>query len=68
MSSPLTIEMKLASAAVTPDGHHDSNLLDDSSHWLHGYPAHLSRSWTLASGKSLRVRPIRHDRRRARGS
>lgn len=25
------------------------------------YPAHLSRVWTLASGRTLRVRPIRHD-------
>ena len=25
------------------------------------YPAHLSRTWALASGESLRVRPVRHD-------
>src|SRR5437762_4034121 len=31
------------------------------AHWLHSYPAHLSRTWTLPSGQSLRVRPIRHD-------
>ena len=31
------------------------------AHWLHSYPAHLSRSWILPSGQSLRVRPIRHD-------
>jgi acetyltransferase len=53
--------MKLASAAVMPDRHPDSNLLDDSWHRLHGYPAHLSRTWILASGESLRARPIRHD-------
>jgi acetyltransferase len=31
------------------------------SHWLHSYPAHLSQTWTLASGESLLVRPVRHD-------
>ena len=31
------------------------------AHWLHSYPAHLSRTWILPSGQSLRVRPIRHD-------
>ena len=31
------------------------------SHWLHSYPAHLSQNWTLASGESLSVRPVRHD-------
>ena len=34
---------------------------NQSSHWLQDYPAHLSRTWTLASGQSLHVRPIRHD-------
>jgi acetyltransferase len=29
--------------------------------WLSVYPVHLSGTWTLLSGKSLRVRPIRHD-------
>ena len=29
--------------------------------WLHRYPAHLSRTWTLPSGQSLVVRPVRHD-------
>jgi len=61
MSSPLTIEMKPRSAAVTPNRYAPSNLADDSSHWLQSYPAHLSRTWTLASGESLRVRPVRHD-------
>lgn len=28
---------------------------------MHNYPAHLSRIWTLPSGESLRVRPVRHD-------
>ncbi len=31
------------------------------SRWLESYPAHLCRTWTLPSGRSLRVRPIRHD-------
>lgn len=29
--------------------------------WLSNYPAHLSRTWTLRSGQSLCVRPVRHD-------
>jgi acetyltransferase len=29
--------------------------------WLQSYPAHLSQTWTIASGESLSVRPIRHD-------
>ena len=33
----------------------------DAPNWLRDYPAHLSRTWTLASGRSLRVRPVRHD-------
>ena len=41
--------------------HHALALADSSGHWLHSYPAHLSRTWTLASGASLSVRPIRHD-------
>jgi acetyltransferase len=32
-----------------------------ASRWLEVYPAELSRSWTLPSGESLRLRPIRHD-------
>jgi len=35
--------------------------LPNSSYWMHNYPAHLSRTWTLPSGESLRVRPVRHD-------
>jgi acetyltransferase len=30
-------------------------------HWLDTYPVHLCRSWTLASGELLLLRPIRHD-------
>jgi acetyltransferase len=46
---------------MTPDHHTLAALPNRSSQWLHSYPAHLSRTWTLASGESLRVRPIRHD-------
>jgi acetyltransferase len=46
---------------MTPDHHSFPRRRDSASHWLHSYPAHLSRTWTLASGESLRVRPIRHD-------
>ena len=35
--------------------------LSNPPDWLGSYPAHLSRTWTLASGRSLRVRPVRHD-------
>src|SRR5207302_5615991 len=43
---------------MTPDHH---VLASPPSHWLESYPAHLSRTWTLASGESLRLRPVRHD-------
>jgi acetyltransferase len=46
---------------MTPDPHALAPLPQGPSHWLHSYPAHLSRTWTVASGESLRVRPIRHD-------
>jgi len=46
---------------VTPDHHALAPLPQGPSHWLYSYPAHLSRTWTVASGESLRVRPIRHD-------
>jgi len=46
---------------MTPDHRSLATLSDSRSHWLQGYPAHLSRTWTLPSGQSLRVRPIRHD-------
>ena len=43
-------------------GHHAVATLPQSpSHWLHSYPGHLSRTWILPSGESLRVRPVRHD-------
>jgi acetyltransferase len=46
---------------MTPDHHSFPRLRDSPSRWLLSYPAHLSRTWILASGESLRVRPIRHD-------
>jgi acetyltransferase len=47
-------------AAMTPD-HHTLASVPKSSYWMHSYPAHLSRTWTMASGESPRVRPVRHD-------
>jgi len=46
---------------MTPDHHTLPHRPDSPPHWLESYPAHLSRTWTLASGESLRVRPVRHD-------
>jgi acetyltransferase len=46
---------------MTPDHRAPACLPRSPSHWLHSYPAHLSRTWTLASGESLHVRPVRHD-------
>jgi acetyltransferase len=34
---------------------------DPAARRLESYPAALSRRWTLPSGESLRLRPIRHD-------
>jgi acetyltransferase len=46
---------------MTPEHHALARLRDSPPHWLHSYPKHLSRTWTLASGESLSVRPVRHD-------
>jgi len=46
---------------MTPDHHTLARRPDSPPHWLESYPAHLSRTWTLTSGESLRVRPVRHD-------
>ena len=46
---------------MTPDHHVLARLRDSPPQWLYSYPAHLSRTWTLASGESLSVRPVRHD-------
>ena len=46
---------------MTPDRLALARLRDSPPDGLHGYPAHLSRTWTLESGVSLGVRPVRHD-------
>jgi len=46
---------------MTSDHHPLASPSSHPSHWVHSYPAHLSPNWILASGQSLRVRPIRHD-------
>jgi acetyltransferase len=46
---------------MTPKPRTRANASDDLGPWLRGYPAHLSRTWTTASGESLIVRPVRHD-------
>ena len=46
---------------MTPDHHPLASAPDIPSHWLQSYPAHLSRTWTLPSGQSLCMRPVRHD-------
>jgi acetyltransferase len=46
---------------MTPDDGALAQRPDGPSHWLQSYPAHLSQTWTLPSGQSLVVRPIRHD-------
>jgi acetyltransferase len=46
---------------MTSDYHALARPPDRPTHWLHSYPAQLSRIWTLASGESLFVRPVRHD-------
>src|ERR1700687_5060885 len=59
---PLALKvLDLGNASMTPDPHALARLPDRSLDWLHSYPAHLSRTWTLASGESLFVRPVRHD-------
>src|SRR2546430_17107585 len=59
---PLPLKrLDLGSAAMTPDHRALARLPARSPDWLHSYPAHLSRTWTLASGESLFVRPVRHD-------
>jgi len=57
----MTIEMKPEAFDVMPDRRPDSSLADDSSRWLQKYPAHLARTWRLASGESFFLRPVRHD-------
>jgi acetyltransferase len=60
-STKLRLTMNLSeAAAMTPD-HHTLASLPKNLEWMHSYPAHLSRTWTLLSGEVLRVRPVRHD-------
>jgi acetyltransferase len=62
MSSAHTVAKSfLRSAAMKPDPHKLASPSDSPPQWLRSYPAHLSRTWTMASGESLRVRPVRHD-------
>src|SRR5947199_10164489 len=46
---------------MTPDHHLPASAPDIPSRCLQSYPGHLSRTWTLPSGQSLCVRPVRHD-------
>ena len=43
-----------------------SKLADDSSRWLPKYPAHLVRTWRLASGESFSLRPVRQTMARSK--
>jgi acetyltransferase len=45
---------------MTPD-HHPLANPSSPLQWLQSYPAHLSQTWTMPSGESLTVRPVRHD-------
>jgi hypothetical protein len=45
MSSPLTDRDEAWSVDVMPDCSPRSKLADDSSRWLHEYPAHRVRTW-----------------------
>jgi len=38
-----------------------SGLPESGRYQTDTYPEHLSRTWTLASGEELLLRPIRHD-------
>jgi acetyltransferase len=50
-----------ASRMVAPDHAAAAGIGGSASQWLDSYPQHLSRTWILSSGQSLRVRPVRHD-------
>ena len=50
-----------ARRTTAPDHAALADIPGSPSHWLDSYPQHLSRTWTLSSGQSLLVRPIRHD-------
>lgn len=61
MSSPSDYRDEAWSIDLMTDCSPRSKLADDSSRWLHKYPAHLARTWRLASGESFSLRPVRHD-------
>ena len=46
---------------MTPHPQACAGVSKSGQHWLDTYPVDLSRSWTLASGKVLLLRPMRHD-------
>ena len=46
---------------MTPHPQARPGVSKSGRHWLDTYPVHLSRSWTLASGKVFLLRPMRHD-------
>jgi acetyltransferase len=48
---------------MTPDACAPTGLagLPGGTHWLDTFPRQLARTWNLASGEVLAVRPIRHD-------
>jgi acetyltransferase len=48
-------------SAMRPYPELTARLPENSPRRLHSYPAQLSRTWALASGQSLLLRPIRHD-------
>jgi len=47
--------------SMTPDDRTQASERVSESEWLRSYPSHLAQTWTLASGESLWVRPVRHD-------
>jgi len=61
MSSPSDYRDEAWSIDLMTDCSPRSKLADDSSRWLPKYPAHLVRTWRLASGESFSLRPVRHD-------
>ena len=46
---------------MTPHPSTTASLPGNGTQWLDTYPSHLARTWTLASGEVLSVRPVRHD-------
>ena len=46
---------------MTPQPSTTASPPGSGTHWLDTYPGHLARTWTLASGEVVLVRPLRHD-------